>query len=62
MDLRFKQSGKRKDINKYVQTINPRRKIHIQHRKGAESAMNFITVKQTDSCEVIFFFRAPIYL
>jgi hypothetical protein len=54
MDLRFKQSGKRKDTNKYVQTINPRKKIHIQH---PESAMNFITVKETNSCEVIFFFN-----
>jgi hypothetical protein len=55
MDLRFKQSGERKDTNKYVQTINPKRKNHFQHRKDAESAMNFVTVKQTNSYKVIFF-------
>jgi hypothetical protein len=30
MDPRFKQSGKKRDTNKYAQTINPRRKIYIQ--------------------------------
>jgi hypothetical protein len=50
MDLWFKQSGKRKDTNKYIQTINSKRKIYIQHRKDAVSAMNLVTVKQTDSC------------